>query len=224
MSRQRTNKDGYVLTFVVSIAVVLVHTTASAAWEPRREAKSPDEIVQALRGRGLNVKAVPSSDLSVESAAGHYTHGGGLSGFELYLFSDATYIYTEWADMLRETIFEKGAWNVKDGFIVLKPDGSLPAEVSHQDHRYVPLLLDKSTTIYLMSHRWDYSYFLDNTIKRHAPNAEVGDSTMFGICTMHRVRQLSRAAQEERRRELMSEAWRPEFFKSSPPANPDKKR
>jgi hypothetical protein len=164
-------------------------------------------MVQTLRQHGLKVKEVSASDLSVESLAGHYSHGSGLSGFEFYLFSDASYIYTRWADIMPETIYEKGTWIVQDGFITLKPDGSLPRDRLPIDHVYAPLLLDESTEVHLMSHRWDFSCFLENVGKRKP------DANMFNICTVRRKRQPSRAAQEEIRRELMARAWRPDFFK-----------
>ena len=204
----QTGRTGECLRVVVVVtAAILILAESCAAWEPRKEAKSPNEIVQMLRTRGLKVKEVPPADRSVESLAGHYTHGPGLSGKECYLFSDASYIYTEWADVLPETIFEKGTWSVKDGFIILKPDGSLPRDLFPKDHVYAPLLLNEAADVFLMSHRWDFSYFLEHAHKRSP------DAVMFRICTLRRASQLSKAAQEEKRRELMARAWNPNFFK-----------
>jgi hypothetical protein len=176
-------------------------------WEPRHVARSPSDVVQTVAKHGLKVKQVPASDLTVNSLAGHYTKGPGLSGEECYLFSDASYIYTEWADILPETIYEKGTWYVKDGFVILKSDGSLPGGARHIDHVYAPLLLNEGSDVYLMSHRWHFSYFQDNADKRSA------DEVMFSICTLRRKSQPTKAAQEEKKRELMSKAWNPDFYK-----------
>src|SRR5437016_13000138 len=44
---------------------------------------------------------------------------GGLSGDDLYLFPDGTYIYGEWADIEPLTLRDKGAWKLADGLVVL---------------------------------------------------------------------------------------------------------
>jgi len=142
----------------------------------------------------------------VESLAGRYTSRPGLSGEECYLFSDGSYIFTTWADILPETIYEKGTWSVEDRFIILKPDGSLPRDQFPKDHVYASLLLNGAADVYLMSHRWDFSYFLDHGDKRCA------DDTMFRVCTLRRASQPSKTAQEEERKQLMARAWRPDFF------------
>jgi hypothetical protein len=191
---------------VVVTAVILILAEVCATWEPRKEATSPNEVVQMLQEFHLKVKEVPPADRSVKSLAGHYTSGVGLSGEECYLFSDASYIYTNWADILPETIYEKGTWSVKHGFIVLKPDGSLPRSTFPKDHVYAPLRRNENTDVYLMSHRWDFSYFLDHADKRSSDN-------MFKICTLRRKSQLSNVAQDEKRKQLMAQAWRPDFFK-----------
>src|SRR5437660_10101729 len=47
---------------------------------------------------------------------------GGLSGDDLYLFPDGTYIYCEWADIEPLTVRDKGAWKLADGLVVLTSD------------------------------------------------------------------------------------------------------
>jgi hypothetical protein len=46
----------------------------------------------------------------------------GLSGNDLYLFPDGTYIYDEWADIRPRTIYDKGMWQIEGGAIFLRSD------------------------------------------------------------------------------------------------------
>jgi len=48
--------------------------------------------------------------------------GGQLSGDTLYLFPDGTYIYSEWADISPDTIYDKGAWTYSAGIVRLVSD------------------------------------------------------------------------------------------------------
>src|SRR3989475_13197660 len=50
---------------------------------------------------------------------------GGLSGDDLYLFPDGTYIYCEWADIEPLTVRDKGAWKLADGVVVLTSDSDV---------------------------------------------------------------------------------------------------
>jgi hypothetical protein len=68
-------------------------------------------------------------------------------------------------------------------------------------------VLNGRAEVYLMSHRWDFSYF-----SYHA-KARSRDVTMFRICTLRRESQPSKADQEEKRKGLMTKAWNPDFFK-----------
>jgi hypothetical protein len=178
---------------------------ATGAGEPHKKAKSPNEIVQVLQKHALKVKELPPTDRKVESLAGYYTMGR-MSVQECYLFSDASYIYTQWDDVSSETIYEKGTWSVKDGFIVLNPDGSVPPTLFPQDHAFAPLRLNAGADVHLMGNRWFFSYFGDNA------DADSSEYT-FNLGTLKRHSQPSRASQEEKRKELMSKAWKPDFFK-----------
>src|SRR6266480_6371654 len=48
--------------------------------------------------------------------------GAGLSGDDLYLFPDGTYIYNEWADIEPTTIRDKGTWKIAEGLVQLTSD------------------------------------------------------------------------------------------------------
>ncbi len=202
--------------FFAGVAVLVVLSSPSKAWEPTKEAKSVEEVVAKLKEHGLKARQVPEKDRTAKALAGHYSTGPGLSGNELYLFSDSTYIYTEWADILPETIYEKGTWSVKDGFIALKSDGAVPGGPHAREDHYAPLLMKDledvpwrpgdGSDVFLMGSRWYFSYFLDHAGK-------YADS-MFYICTMYRKEKPSKDEQEKLRKSLMEKAWRPEFFQN----------
>ena len=69
--------------------------------------------------------------LSDADVAGRWSQDDGivgLSGSDLYLFGDGTYIYAEWADVLPETIFDKGSWRTAAGTLQLSPDSDVTWE------------------------------------------------------------------------------------------------
>ena len=60
--------------------------------------------------------------LTEQANAGHWGRGGGLEGKELYLFPDRSYVYTQWADIMPETLMDKGQWTLEGGGLVFTPD------------------------------------------------------------------------------------------------------
>ena len=205
------------MRFFILPALFLAMSLPSNTWEPTKKAKSVEEIVTKLKARGLKVQQVPVKDRNVKALAGLYDHDSGFSGSKFYLFSDSTYIYTRWTDVVPETIYGKGTWAVKDGFIVLKSDGSLPGVAdAFRDYHYAPLLMKDANggmlkngddnRVFLLGHSWEYSYFLDHAEKS-------GDLTMFETCTFDRKEKFSKAEEEKLRKRLMKKAWRPDYFK-----------
>ncbi len=76
------------------------------------------------------VQVDPINGVSPQRLAGKYSNPpkefhGGLSGDDLYLFPDGTYIYCEWADIEPLTVRDKGAWKLADGVVVLTSDSDV---------------------------------------------------------------------------------------------------
>lgn len=65
--------------------------------------------------------------------------GGFLSGGSLYLLHDGRYVYTEWADVEPETIYQAGAWRFLDGLVVLLPAGEAAGALT--DRSFLPFCL-----------------------------------------------------------------------------------
>jgi len=89
---------------------------------------APDAL-QRIRSR----IAVVLVEASVREVAGKYTSasdelashwggGGHLSGRELHLFPDGTYVYCEWADIEPLTVYDKGAWHLDMSVVGLVSD------------------------------------------------------------------------------------------------------
>ena len=53
---------------------------------------------------------------------GTWSSGGGLGGSFLYLFDDQSYIFTMWADIMPETVYHKGTWQIVDRVLTLAVD------------------------------------------------------------------------------------------------------
>ena len=101
-------------------------TSGSADALARLQAQVPVEIV-----------AQPSPS----RLAGHYTStsaevrkkiGGFLSGEDLYLFSDGTYIYTEWTDIFPLTIEDSGTWRIARGCVSLRSSPAITWQTTHE--------------------------------------------------------------------------------------------
>ncbi len=153
--------------------------STSLAWEPTLTANSSAQVVASISNDLPDViQYIPQHD---KNLAGRYSNSDGLSGEYLYLFSDGMYIFTHWADIQPETIYEKGTWVFKNGVITNTPDGSLPKDIFPKDHCFLPLSIRGKKNIFLIGANWDYSYLMENK----KPN----DYFMFKICTYEQKEQ-----------------------------------
>ncbi|PKO19845.1 hypothetical protein CVU37_02315 [candidate division BRC1 bacterium HGW-BRC1-1] len=111
--------------------------------------------------------------LTTASVAGYYadpgpTKRGGLSGEDLYLFPDETFMYLRWADIMPRTILSKGAWALDEGYVTLHDDGetSLGNWGQHLSPVWLPLVVDQGTTqsFCLMDGRRDIEYLKNKSL------------------------------------------------------------
>jgi hypothetical protein len=193
-----------------AVAAILLACGASTGvgWEPSRTETSAAHMLGELQKFYPAVRSVKPANMTARLIAGHFTHGSGLSGQELYLFSDNTYIYTEWADIMSETVFDQGSWGLTNGFVTLASDKSLPASRRPFDHVYLPIRLKQNSDLFIMSHRWDFSYFTEH--------AAGNPASMFQTVALRRVYSFYSSTPEDERRmktKLLEHAWRPESFK-----------
>lgn len=173
------------------------------AWEPDLVATSAAEVVSSISSELPDV--VEYAPQEANTLAGRYSGTDGLSGDRLYLFSDGTYVFTHWADILPETIYEKGKWIFHAGVVSNTPDGSLPKATFPKDHCFLPLSLRGQTNVFLMGANWDYSYLME----RKRPN----DYYIFRLCAFENREHYDGTKDDSIKADLLQRAWRPDFFK-----------
>jgi hypothetical protein len=78
--------------------------------------------------------AVAPLNLSQTELAGTWTDEGTTSGSYLYLFPDGTFIYTEAADIMPESIYDKGTWRAESGMLTLSPDPDVTWDPKRDRH------------------------------------------------------------------------------------------
>jgi hypothetical protein len=76
------------------------------------------------------VKVAAIGEMTPAQLAGKYSNPTkrfqfGLTGNDLYLFADGTYIYDEWGDVEPRVIRDEGTWRVADTFVNLKSDSNI---------------------------------------------------------------------------------------------------
>jgi len=203
-------------------AILLIYLITFIAYgytetvNPDTNLKSATKMFSGIKSLLPTVKQVSSSSLNVENISGHYCtlgpsmkerRGGALSGSELYLFPDNTYIYLKWADILPLTIYEKGQWDINNSFIILHSDGSVHQKDLPRDHEYLPLIIQSGTkdNIFIMGTEKEYSYFIKE--------AKNDPAFMLLLCGLEKEKTISHNETKSIREKLMKESWRPEFFK-----------
>jgi hypothetical protein len=87
---------------------------------------------------------------SRDTLAGIWKSGGGLSGFNFYLFEDIHFIYTQWADIQPETICDKGTWRSEGDILFLSRDADITWHSPTSESRYLIFrIADDFTTLLL---------------------------------------------------------------------------
>lgn len=184
---------------------VLGFLTPVAAWEPSRTATCAADMSAELRKAYPVVAPVAFTNMVTSKLSGRFGRGSGLSGQYLYLFTDRTYVYSKWSDVMKETIFYKGTWGVTNGLIMLTSDKSLPETFGPPDQAYLPVGLSDSNDLFIMSHRRDFSKF-----------TEKGGSDpafMFRLCTLIRIKSSSGRKEKQLKARLLKKALRePGFY------------
>jgi hypothetical protein len=142
--------------------------------------------------------------------------GGVLSGDELYLFPDGTFIYCEWADVQPLTIYDKGQWTFTNRAIELKSDADVTWDpkvdrtylaVRRQSHRNEILLVGVHT---------DLPYF--------EQEARDDPETMLLIVSKGRRSKLTPNASERIKEKLFRQSWRPDDFMAKPADHDEPRR
>ena len=174
---------------------------------------TPLERLQAK----VSVESLGPVDMS--KIAGHYANpskefvrkiGGVLSGDDLYLFPDGTYIYCEWADVQPLTIYDKGQWTFTNGAVELKSDPDVTWDPK-ADRTYVAVRRrSHRKEILLVGLGSDLPYFEQEA--RDDP-----ESMLLIVCKGRRGK-LTPASSKRVKAQLLEQSWHPEDFKEMPTA------
>ena len=141
--------------------------------------------------------------------AGKYSNppkefGPGLSGDDLYLFPDGTYIYCEWADIEPLTVHDKGVWEFTDGLVALTSDSDVTWDPGVEQKYIAVRRGSRPHEILLVGIGADLSYFEEN--------AKDDPETQLLVVAKERAKRLRRATAAKEKSELMKTSWHPEYF------------
>jgi hypothetical protein len=176
--------------------------------------------VDAVKRLQAHLSVTPVNPINPAALAGHYTEqsselkkrvGGFLSGEDLYLFPAGSYIYSELADIMPETIYDKGRWSVVNSVLQLSSDSDIHWD-PNVDRTHVSIRrTGRPNEIMLVGLSRAISYFEENA----------GDDPEFMLLLvgMLRVRTFDAVSARATKARLLKGAWRPEFFRQSPPSN-----
>lgn len=159
----------------------------------------------------------PVTNLTAVQIAGQYANpskelvkrvGPPLAGNSLYIFPDKTYVYCEWADVMENTVFDKGTWSFAEAVLELKSDLEITWD---------PRLERKFLAVQRPSHSEE---ILLVGIEKELPYFEkkAGDDPelMLLIVSKQREKPFSQAETAKLKANLMREGWRPDFFRKQP--------
>jgi hypothetical protein len=164
----------------------------------RVQARTPVDIITNLTtAQFAGQYTYPSSDLRKRV-------GPSLSGNDLYLFPDKTYVYCEWSDIVPTTVYDKGIWNVSAGILELKSDPEITWDPE----------LERRFLVIHRSSRLDEILLVGVEKELRNFEQEVGDDREFMLLLVGRQRdtKISLAEAAKLKSRLMREAWRPEWF------------
>jgi hypothetical protein len=159
----------------------------------------------------------PVTDLTPLKIAGQYANpgkelvrriGGALSGDVLYIFPDNTYVYCEWADIMPTTVFDKGTWDISDGILKL---------TSSPEITWNPGVERRFLVVHRRSHAAEVLLVgIDKKLPYFEEQSGDDPETMLLIVAKQRGNTISQAKAVQLKAKLMSESWRPEYFRKQP--------
>ncbi len=158
----------------------------------------------------ISVQSV--TNLTREKLVGEYSSppkeiGVGLSGDDLYLFPDGTYIYDEWGDIEPTTIRDKGRWSVAEGFVRLTSDADI-TWAAGAERKYI--------AVHRQTHAEEILLVgTENALARFEQDAKDEPEIELLVVCRGRSRTISPAEGSRLKRKLMHHSWRPEYFRTA---------
>ena len=127
-----------------------------------------------------------------------------LSGDDLYLFPEGTYIHCEWTDIQPATVYDKGTWVFTNGQVALTFDQEI-TWTPRVEREYVAVHRGSRTgEVLLVGTGTDLDYF-----EKHAGK---DPEFMLLLSAKKLERTFSQQEAEKLKTTLMKDAWRPKYF------------
>jgi hypothetical protein len=156
------------------------------------------------------VKVEVLSQMTEPQLTGHYVPPmDGLSGNDLYLLSDGSYLYCEWADIEPVTIHDKGTWRVIEGVLHFTSDADVVwcsgLELDRQ-HAVVRRPGHKREVL-LIGMQEDLGWL----------EGESNPVSWLNHLGRQQEERFTAEKERELKAELLQRAWRPAYFTRRPP-------
>ncbi len=162
---------------------------------------SPEAALERLRSR-VAVAAVTERG---EALAGRYARGTGLSGEDLHLFSDGTYLYCEWADIQPTTVYDKGRWRVAGVTVELASDPEITWEPGAERRHLLLRRAGRKGDALLIG--------LERALGHFESQAKEDPNHMLLVVGLLRTERYGRSKEARVRTQLMRDAWYPEYHR-----------
>jgi hypothetical protein len=187
-----------VVAFVVLLLQLVSGQSAAGPLDRIRARISVDSLPNLTGIQIAGMYANPSKELIKQT-------GPPLAGEKLYIFPDNSYVYCEWADVMLNTVFDKGIWNLDGDILELKSDPEIVWDPELERRFLLVRRPSHKDEILLMGLKKSLPYF-----EKHA-----GDDPdlMLLIVTLPRAEPISQAATARLKATLMREGWHPDFFR-----------
>jgi hypothetical protein len=196
----------------ICLGILIVCGLVHAQRPPSSTHAMPAEVGLARLRSKIDIE--PVDVLAMNSIAGHYSSssdelrekaGPPLSGNDLYLFPDGTYLYCTWSDIPPDTIRDKGSWNVSGGEINLTTDSDVTWNPGTERHYLLVHRRSKTQEVIAVG--------MDRSLRYFEKHAKDDPEFMLLLVSMIRVSEISLTDSNKLKERLVQEDWRPGFYK-----------
>jgi len=187
---------------------------------------TPEQNLSNIVSRLKNAAPASRSDMPPEKFVGHYCNPGpsiqgcrygnaALSGDDLFLFPDSTYVFARWCDIMPLTIHGKGVWSVSNGIVRLMDDCQIRSKHYGAPPVFLAVILTNTSRPGIFTNVIANRLFLiedERCVFRDYIRREETDLILGGL---ERSGPISRKEMKALKSKLMKESWRPDFFRAA---------
>ena len=184
--------------WAAGLALVLLPGSSSA------EVCAP---VDCMRRLNLAVPIERVAPAVTDLPAIWHSMSGGLSGRVLYLFEDRTYISTEWADVMPETIVDLGRWHLEGALLMFEADPSVTWGSRERSY-----LLDRRFLSVRPEAQQDKWWLVGLDDSMDVLDYLPADAFTIEFLAFVRAQAWKPGQAVQKKETLLKHAWRPEYF------------